>query len=147
MTASKREGLIVRIQVKDEVQVALSYLRDVFRLNADTRDFRLFGPDETASNQRLQPRLPQGPLPRARLPQLVSRGAEGDRVAQLIVHHHQLEDARAPAVPRVVAAIAASAVVKLLARHVRAPEVQLSASPRSACPASRTKSSCGCRPT
>ena len=27
------------------------YLRDVFRLNADTRDFRLFGPDETASNR------------------------------------------------------------------------------------------------
>ena len=27
------------------------YLRDVFRLNADARDFRLFGPDETASNR------------------------------------------------------------------------------------------------
>ena len=27
------------------------YLRDVFRLNADERDFRLFGPDETASNR------------------------------------------------------------------------------------------------
>jgi xylulose-5-phosphate/fructose-6-phosphate phosphoketolase len=27
------------------------YLRDVFRLNSDTRDFRMFGPDETASNR------------------------------------------------------------------------------------------------
>ena len=27
------------------------YLRDVFRLNAESRDFRLFGPDETASNR------------------------------------------------------------------------------------------------
>jgi xylulose-5-phosphate/fructose-6-phosphate phosphoketolase len=27
------------------------FLRDVFRLNADARDFRLFGPDETASNR------------------------------------------------------------------------------------------------
>ncbi|MDQ1449726.1 MAG: xylulose-5-phosphate/fructose-6-phosphate phosphoketolase, partial [Actinomycetota bacterium] len=27
------------------------YLRDVFRLNAGARDFRLFGPDETASNR------------------------------------------------------------------------------------------------
>jgi xylulose-5-phosphate/fructose-6-phosphate phosphoketolase len=27
------------------------YLRDVFTLNADTRNFRLFGPDETASNK------------------------------------------------------------------------------------------------
>ena len=27
------------------------YLRDVFRLNAEQRDFRLFGPDETASNR------------------------------------------------------------------------------------------------
>ena len=27
------------------------YLRDVFRANADTRNFRLFGPDETASNR------------------------------------------------------------------------------------------------
>jgi xylulose-5-phosphate/fructose-6-phosphate phosphoketolase len=30
-----------------------AYLRDVFRLNAEARNFRLFGPDETASN-RLQ---------------------------------------------------------------------------------------------
>jgi xylulose-5-phosphate/fructose-6-phosphate phosphoketolase len=28
-----------------------SYLRDVFKLNADTRNFRLVGPDETASNR------------------------------------------------------------------------------------------------
>ncbi len=32
-------------------RIAGEYLRDVFRLNDGTRDFRLFGPDETASNR------------------------------------------------------------------------------------------------
>ena len=37
----------------EATQVMGTYLRDVFRRNAATRNFRLFGPDETASN-RLQ---------------------------------------------------------------------------------------------
>ena len=35
----------------ESTRVLGGYLRDVFRLNADTRDFRMFGPDETASNR------------------------------------------------------------------------------------------------
>jgi xylulose-5-phosphate/fructose-6-phosphate phosphoketolase len=35
----------------EPTRVLGGYLRDVFRLNADARDFRLFGPDETASNR------------------------------------------------------------------------------------------------
>jgi len=35
----------------EATRVLGGYLRDVFRLNADTRDFRMFGPDETASNR------------------------------------------------------------------------------------------------
>ncbi len=35
----------------EATRVLGQYLRDVFRLNAETRDFRLFGPDETASNR------------------------------------------------------------------------------------------------
>jgi xylulose-5-phosphate/fructose-6-phosphate phosphoketolase len=37
--------------VAEATRVLGQYLRDVFRLNADARDFRLFGPDETASNR------------------------------------------------------------------------------------------------
>ena len=40
----------------ESTRVLGGYLRDVFRLNADTRDFRMFGPDETASN-RLEARI------------------------------------------------------------------------------------------
>ena len=35
----------------EATRVLGQYFRDVFRLNADARDFRLFGPDETASNR------------------------------------------------------------------------------------------------
>jgi xylulose-5-phosphate/fructose-6-phosphate phosphoketolase len=35
----------------EATRVLGQYLRDVFRLNGETRDFRLFGPDETASNR------------------------------------------------------------------------------------------------
>jgi xylulose-5-phosphate/fructose-6-phosphate phosphoketolase len=35
----------------ESTRVLGDYLRDVFRGNEDTRDFRLFGPDETASNR------------------------------------------------------------------------------------------------
>ena len=35
----------------EPTRVLGQYLRDVFRLNAEARDFRLFGPDETASNR------------------------------------------------------------------------------------------------
>ncbi len=35
----------------ESTRVLGGYLRDVFGLNADTRDFRMFGPDETASNR------------------------------------------------------------------------------------------------
>jgi xylulose-5-phosphate/fructose-6-phosphate phosphoketolase len=35
----------------EPTRVLGQYLRDVFRLNARARDFRLFGPDETASNR------------------------------------------------------------------------------------------------
>ena len=35
----------------EATRVVGQYLRDVFRLNSETRDFRLFGPDETASNR------------------------------------------------------------------------------------------------
>ncbi len=35
----------------EPTRVLGTYLRDVFRDNADTRNFRLFGPDETASNR------------------------------------------------------------------------------------------------
>jgi xylulose-5-phosphate/fructose-6-phosphate phosphoketolase len=38
-------------QIAESTRVLGGYLRDVFRLNADTRDFRMFGPDETASNR------------------------------------------------------------------------------------------------
>jgi xylulose-5-phosphate/fructose-6-phosphate phosphoketolase len=38
-------------QTAESTRVLGGYLRDVFRLNADTRDFRMFGPDETASNR------------------------------------------------------------------------------------------------
>jgi xylulose-5-phosphate/fructose-6-phosphate phosphoketolase len=38
-------------QNAESTRVLGAYLRDVFRLNADTRDFRMFGPDETASNR------------------------------------------------------------------------------------------------
>ena len=38
-------------EIAESTRVLGGYLRDVFRLNADTRDFRLFGPDETASNR------------------------------------------------------------------------------------------------
>ena len=37
--------------LSEPTRVLGQYLRDVFRLNADARDFRLFGPDETASNR------------------------------------------------------------------------------------------------
>jgi xylulose-5-phosphate/fructose-6-phosphate phosphoketolase len=37
--------------MSESTRVLGQYLRDVFRLNADTRNFRLFGPDETASNR------------------------------------------------------------------------------------------------
>ncbi len=37
----------------EATRVAGAFLRDVMRMNADTRNFRVFGPDETASN-RLQ---------------------------------------------------------------------------------------------
>ncbi|HEY5013217.1 MAG TPA: phosphoketolase family protein [Acidimicrobiia bacterium] len=37
--------------VSEPTRVLGEYLRDVFRLNADARSFRLFGPDETASNR------------------------------------------------------------------------------------------------
>jgi xylulose-5-phosphate/fructose-6-phosphate phosphoketolase len=39
------------VQIAESTRVLGGYLREVFRLNADTRDFRLFGPDETASNR------------------------------------------------------------------------------------------------
>lgn len=35
----------------ESTRVLGTYLRDVMRLNADTRNFRIFGPDETASNR------------------------------------------------------------------------------------------------
>ena len=35
----------------ESTRVLGTYLRDVMRLNADTRNFRVFGPDETASNR------------------------------------------------------------------------------------------------
>ncbi len=38
-------------QVAESTRMLGGYLREVFRRNADTRDFRLFGPDETASNR------------------------------------------------------------------------------------------------
>ncbi len=38
-------------QTAESTRVLGGYLREVFRLNADTRDFRMFGPDETASNR------------------------------------------------------------------------------------------------
>jgi xylulose-5-phosphate/fructose-6-phosphate phosphoketolase len=37
--------------LSEPTRILGQYLRDVFRLNADARDFRLFGPDETASNR------------------------------------------------------------------------------------------------
>jgi xylulose-5-phosphate/fructose-6-phosphate phosphoketolase len=37
--------------VSEPTRVLGQYLRDVFRANSDERDFRLFGPDETASNR------------------------------------------------------------------------------------------------
>ncbi|HTK15185.1 MAG TPA: phosphoketolase family protein [Acidimicrobiia bacterium] len=37
--------------LSEPTRVLGQYLRDVFRLNANERDFRLFGPDETASNR------------------------------------------------------------------------------------------------
>ena len=39
------------VPLAEATRVLGQYLRDVFRLNADERDFRLFGPDETASNR------------------------------------------------------------------------------------------------
>jgi xylulose-5-phosphate/fructose-6-phosphate phosphoketolase len=38
-------------KIAEATRVMGSYLRDVFKLNADTRNFRLVGPDETASNR------------------------------------------------------------------------------------------------
>jgi xylulose-5-phosphate/fructose-6-phosphate phosphoketolase len=38
-------------QLAESTRMLGGYLREVFRLNADTRDFRMFGPDETASNR------------------------------------------------------------------------------------------------
>jgi xylulose-5-phosphate/fructose-6-phosphate phosphoketolase len=38
-------------QVAESTRMLGGYLREVFRLNSDTRDFRMFGPDETASNR------------------------------------------------------------------------------------------------
>src|SRR5262249_51499687 len=35
----------------ESTRILGKYLRDVFKLNADKRNFRLFGPDETASNR------------------------------------------------------------------------------------------------
>ena len=35
----------------ESTRVAGEFVRDVMRLNWDRRDFRLFGPDETASNR------------------------------------------------------------------------------------------------
>ncbi len=37
--------------IAEPTRILGQYLRDVFRLNAATRNFRLFGPDETASNR------------------------------------------------------------------------------------------------
>ena len=39
------------VVVSEPTRVLGQYLRDVFRLNAEARSFRLFGPDETASNR------------------------------------------------------------------------------------------------
>ena len=39
------------VAVSEPTRVLGQYLRDVFRLNADARNFRVFGPDETASNR------------------------------------------------------------------------------------------------
>src|SRR6185312_6999121 len=39
------------VSTAEATRVLGRYLRDVFRLNADARNFRLFGPDETASNR------------------------------------------------------------------------------------------------
>ncbi len=38
-------------QLAESTRMLGGYLREVFRRNADTRDFRMFGPDETASNR------------------------------------------------------------------------------------------------
>jgi len=38
-------------QMAEATRLMGSYLRDVFKLNADSRNFRLVGPDETASNR------------------------------------------------------------------------------------------------
>jgi xylulose-5-phosphate/fructose-6-phosphate phosphoketolase len=38
-------------RLAESTRVLGGYLREVFRMNADSRDFRLFGPDETASNR------------------------------------------------------------------------------------------------
>jgi xylulose-5-phosphate/fructose-6-phosphate phosphoketolase len=38
-------------QLFESTRVLGGYLREVFELNADARDFRMFGPDETASNR------------------------------------------------------------------------------------------------
>lgn len=41
-------------QTAESTRVAGQYLRDVLKLNAEDRNFRIFGPDETESN-RLSP--------------------------------------------------------------------------------------------
>jgi xylulose-5-phosphate/fructose-6-phosphate phosphoketolase len=38
-------------ELAESTRVLGTYLREVFRLNAETRDFRMFGPDETESNR------------------------------------------------------------------------------------------------
>jgi xylulose-5-phosphate/fructose-6-phosphate phosphoketolase len=38
-------------EIAEATRLMGTYLRDVFKLNADTRNFRLMGPDETASNR------------------------------------------------------------------------------------------------
>src|SRR5213594_2026952 len=84
------------------------------RLAYDLLDSRL------AVENGPQPRLAKRrhPLLAARDAQLVGRSSAGDLIANLVVDQNQLKDAHATLMTGVVAAIAATAIGKLLADHV-----------------------------
>ncbi len=73
--------------LSEPTRVLGTFLRDVFRDNADTRNFRLFGPDETASNRldavyEATPKVWQAEI----LPVDIALGPDG-RVMEILSEH------------------------------------------------------------